>query len=520
MPRRNTLVLIITLALFSFAICALIYPLFGREKLRLGLDLVGGVHLVYQAQFPEGTTVEEQARGMNRALEIIRTRIDKYGVTEPTIQKLEIAGKDCISVKLPGFTDIEEARKLVKQTGFLEFRMVELNEEGNPVYLSNYLENDQAEFFDKDEDDTRLFAEEWYEGGIPVAILVRDGEGNLRYLDGAGNPVDVEELKRIPTELRAWIPARGQDGTTLTGAFLEEATAVPDQQAGIVTAMKVAIVWSKEGGEIFNQVAERIYNSGPLDSDQRDIGIFLDDELISAPQILQPLYEGGRGEITGGFDIPEATRLSHLLESGALPMPLGEEPLYQDPVSATRGTITVEMAIMAGLIGIVLVMLFMILYYRLPGLVSSLALVFYGALVLALFKLIPVTLTLAGIGGFVLSIGMAVDANILIFERMKEELRAGRTLGAAIEVGFNRAWTAIRDSNITTFIVCGILYWVGSSIIAGEPVMGFALTLFIGVAVSMFTAIVVTRTLLRLFVGTRLAQRTRLFSPHLGRKDV
>ena len=119
--------------------------------------------------------------------------------------------------------------------------MVELNEEGNPVYLSNYLENDQAEFFDKDEDDTRLFAEEWYEGGIPVAILVRDGEGNLRYLDGAGNPVDVEELKRIPTELRAWIPARGQDGTTLTGAFLEEATAVPDQQAGIVTAMKVAI---------------------------------------------------------------------------------------------------------------------------------------------------------------------------------------------------------------------------------------------------------------------------------------
>jgi preprotein translocase subunit SecD len=162
----------------------------------------------------------------------------------------------------------------------------------------------------------------------------------------------------------------------------------------------------------------------------------------------------------------------------------------------------------------------MILYYRLPGLMASLALVFYGALVLALFKVIPVTLTLSGIGGFVLSIGMAVDANILIFERMKEELRTGRTLGAAIEVGFNRAWTAIRDSNITTFIVCGILYWLGSSIVASAPVMGFALTLFIGVAVSMFTAIVVTRTLLRLFVGTRLAQRTPLFSVHAGKDNV
>ena len=139
-------------------------------------------------------------------------------------------------------------------------------------------------------------------------------------------------------------------------------------------------------------------------------------------------------------------------------------------------------------------------------------------MLLALFKLIPVTITLAGIGGFVLSMGMAVDANVLIFERLKEELRTGRTMGAAIEAGFNRAWTAIRDSNITTFIVCGILYWVGNSIVAGAPVKGFALTLFIGVAVSMFTAIVVTRTLLRLFVGSRLAQRVSLFSPYLGRK--
>jgi preprotein translocase subunit SecD len=160
----------------------------------------------------------------------------------------------------------------------------------------------------------------------------------------------------------------------------------------------------------------------------------------------------------------------------------------------------------------------MIFYYRLPGVIASLALIFYGTLVLALFKLIPVTLTLAGIGGFVLSIGMAVDANVLIFERMKEEFRTGQTLGATIEAGFDRAWTAIRDSNVTTFIVCLILYWVGNSIAFGGSVKGFALTLFIGVAVSMFTAIVVTRTFLRLFVGTDLARRTSIFTTFSGRK--
>jgi preprotein translocase subunit SecD len=178
----------------------------------------------------------------------------------------------------------------------------------------------------------------------------------------------------------------------------------------------------------------------------------------------------------------------------------------------------VSLSLKAGLIGIILVMLFMIAYYRIPGVLASLALIFYGALVMAIFKLIPVTLTLAGIGGFVVSVGMAVDANVLIFERMKEEIRGGRTLGAAIEAGFSRAWTAIRDSNLTTFISCIVLIIVGGQIASGAPVRGFGLTLFIGVAVSMFTAIMVTRALLRLFVGTRLANRTSLFSPYVGGK--
>jgi preprotein translocase subunit SecD len=176
------------------------------------------------------------------------------------------------------------------------------------------------------------------------------------------------------------------------------------------------------------------------------------------------------------------------------------------------------MSVKAGIIGVVLVMLFMIAYYRLSGFLASLALLFYGVLVLAIFKLIPVTLTLAGMGGFILSLGMAVDANILIFERLKEELWQGRTLGAAIEAGFNRAWTAIWDSNVTTFIACGILYWLGSSVVASAPVKGFAVTLFIGVAVSMFTAIVVTRTLMRLFVGTGLAGKLSLFSSYVRKE--
>jgi len=524
MTGRNIVALMIILALFAFAVCALIFPMFGREEMRLGLDLVGGSHLVYQAQFPEGATGEDKARAMDRALTTIRSRIDKYGVTEPIIQKQE---GERILVQLPGFTDIEAAKSLVEETGFLEFRQVELNEEGNPVYLSDYLEIPQPVFFDKDEDGARIFVDE---NGNPVAFLVRDEGGNLKYTDEAGNPIDIEELRQIEAQIMAkpesgsaallsWIPARGDDGTQLTGSFLDKATPVAEQRAGVIGGMEVSIEWNNEGGVIFDQIAKRLYNSGAYGSPQRALGIFLDNTLISFPQILQPAYQGS-GVITGGFTRDEANHLANMLESGALPMPVKKPPLYQEKVSATLGADFIKMSVMAGVIGIILVMLFMIIYYRLPGVLASLALIFYGALVLALFKLIPVTLTLAGLGGFVLSIGMAVDANVLIFERMKEEFRAGRALGAATEAGFNRAWTAIRDSNITTFIVCVILYWLGKNIVASAPVMGFALTLFIGVAVSMFTAIVVTRTLLRLFVGTPLARRTRLFSVYTGRENV
>ena len=520
MARRNTLILIIILTLFGFALWTIL-PIegerFGRQGIRLGLDLVGGVHLVYQAQFPEGATGEEKTKDIDRAIATIQRRIDKYGVTEPIIQKQE-GGR--ILVQLPGFTDIKAAKELVEKTGFLEFREVELNKEGSPVYLGDYLENERTEFLNNSVAGTRLFVNT---EGNPVAFLSKDTAGNLRYTDEAGNSIGIEALKKIAAEtkpgvpaLLSWIPARGDDGTQLTGSFLK--SAIP----GIITKpsgfeAEVDIEWNQEGGVIFDQIAKRLYNSGQYGSPQRALGIVLDNALISYPQILEPAYQG-KGAITGNFTRDEVERLANLLQSGALPISLEKPPLYEEKVSATLGADFIDMSLRAGLIGTILIMLFMIIYYRLPGLMSSLALIFYGALVLALFKLLPVTLTLAGIAGFIVSIGMAVDANVLIFERMKEELRGGRTLGAAIETGFNRAWPAIRDSNVTTFIACGILYWLGSSVAASAQVMGFALTLFIGVAVSMFTAITVTRALLRPFVGTRLGQRTSLFTVYSGKE--
>lgn len=503
MSTRNILVAIILLATLVFAACVIVYPLFGKKEMRLGLDLVGGVHLVYQAQFPEGATAEEKARDMSRALATIESRINRYGVTEPIIQQL---GTDRIMVQLPGFADIETAKSLVEQTGFLEFREVELNSEGSPVYLSDYIDNPGTQFVDSKEQGSRIFVDE---KGDAIAFLVKSKEG-IEFTDAEGKPIDTTVLRQYSSSL-SWIPARGTEGTQLTGGFLTEASPTMSQKA-VGTEVDVAIKWNQEGTVIFDQVAQRLYNSGPYGSPQRALGIFLDKTLISFPQVLEPEYHGN-AVITGNFNVKEAERLANLLESGALPMPLAKPPLYQESVSATLGANFITMSVKAGLVGLALVMLFMIAYYRIPGVLASLALVFYGILVLALFKLIPVTLNLAGLGGFILSIGMAVDANVLIFERMKEEFRVGRSLGGAIEAGFDRAWSAIRDSNVTTLIVCGILYWLGSSIVASAPVKGFALTLSIGVLMSMFTAIVVTRTLLRLFVGSRLAKRVSLFSP-------
>lgn len=444
--RRNPLVLTILVLVFAFAVISLIYPVLGRQGMQLGLDLKGGIHLVYQADL-SGVSTADRAAAVDSAMAVIERRVNVLGVTEPVIQK---QGEDRIVVELPGISEVEKAKSLIGQTALLEFG--ELAKEGEPA--------------------------KWTD------------------------------------ELGKWKPATGViDGQEkeLTSAYFKENTYVrPGELGGIVLVFE----WNDEGSKLSEQITGRLIGQ-PLGIFLGDQPLLGDDGKPIAPIVRSQITTSG---VIEGLSETEATQLSKLLNAGRIPVPLTS--IYEQSVSPTLGSNFLDMSIKAGIIGTIIIMLFMILYYRLPGLLACLALLFYGALVLALFKLIPVTLTLAGIGGFVLSIGMAVDANVLIFERMKEEFRAGRTFSAAIEAGFRRAWTAIRDSNITTFIVCAILYWLGSSVAASAPVMGFALTLFIGVAVSMFTAIVVTRALLRLFVGARIATKTSLFVPVQEKENV
>jgi preprotein translocase subunit SecD len=243
--------------------------------------------------------------------------------------------------------------------------------------------------------------------------------------------------------------------------------------------------------------------SHPYGDPQNKIAIFIDQDLVEDANVQSAIC-GGTGIITGGFTAQTAQNLAIQLNSGALPGTISIATSSE--VGATLGAQTVQLSLAAGAFGLAIVVLFMLLYYRLPGVVASLALMLYAGIVLAIFKIFGVTLTLAGLAGFILSVGMAVDANVLIFERVKEELRAGRTLGAAMEAGVHRAWPAIRDSNISTLITCFVLYFFGAPLIKG-----FAVTLAIGVGVSMFSAIVTTQQFLQILAGLRPARRLALY---------
>ncbi len=520
MQRSNNIILIIIIILFGLSVWAVVpnsslSKAMGREGMQLGLDLKGGVHLVYKAEFAENATASERSAALDATIIKIQQRIDRFGVTEPSIQKV---GEDRIMIQLPGFTDIEAAKSLVEQTGFLEFREIELDATGELVTLDDYLQQGSYQFIDAEETSDRLFVELNHEDdnfGKLIAVLSKDETG-IHLTNAEGNPVDNNTISRY-SALYAWIPARGDDGTPLTGSLLSDAQPNIDQQT---SRPEIDIEWNDEGAKIFDQIAVRLHNpagnSGTF-SYKYALGIFLDQKMLSAPQMTSQKYEG-RGTISGTFTLDEAEELATLLKSGSLPMPLQKPPLFQEKVSATLGAEFVDNSVLAGIIGILLVIIFMIAYYRIPGLMASLALIFYGTLTLTIFKLWPVTMSLGGIGGFIVSMGIAVDANVLIFERMKEEFRMGRTLGASIEAGFHRAWSAIWDSNVTTFIACIILFWLGSAAMNNAAVIGFAVTLFIGAIVSMFTAVLVTRTLLRAIAGTGLAKHPSLFTVTGGKK--
>ncbi|MFH1713123.1 MAG: protein translocase subunit SecD, partial [Candidatus Jacksonbacteria bacterium] len=267
--------------------------------------------------------------------------------------------------------------------------------------------------------------------------------------------------------------------TQLSGENLKKAAVVFDQQTGFPI---VSLEFNSEGAKLFEDITGR--------NVEKQVAIFLDGAIISAPRVNEKI-SGGNAVITGNFTVTEARDLAKRLNAGALPVNINL--VSQQQIGASLGYESVHKSFIAGIIGMIIVACFMIAYYRLPGLIASIALLIYSLIIITLFKLIPVVMTLSGVAGFILTIGMAVDANVLIFERLKEELKSGKTLQAAIDEGFSRAWASIRDSNISTLITAFILIWLGESMIKG-----FGVTLAIGILISMFTAIAVTRVLLKL----------------------
>lgn len=394
-------------------------------KLKLGLDLQGGTHLVYQGDLKD-IAQEARADAMASARDVIERRVNAFGVSEPLVQ---VSGTDRLIVELPGVKDINEAINQIGQTPFMEFR----EENPNPQSITP---NENGE--------VQISADQ------------------------------------------AFLP------TSLTGKEFKRATLEFDQNTGVP---QISLQFDSEGTKKFAEITQK--NVG------KRVAIFLDGQILSAPTVGTAITDG-RAVITGQFSVQEAKELVTRLNSGALPVPI--KLIQQENVGATLGLLSVKQSVAAGLIGFAVIALFMLIYYRLPGLLAVFALSIYTVLSLAIFKVFGITLTLAGIAGFILSVGMAVDANILIFERMKEELRKGKSLNQAVEDGFSRAWLSVRDSNVSSLITTFILGYFGSSIIRG-----FAITLSLGILVSMFTAITVTRTFLRLLVGHNLLVKHGLY---------
>jgi preprotein translocase subunit SecD len=444
--RKNTWVFMIIVVVFAIA-AAIVFPLgsgaIGSKPVQLGLDLKGGVHLVYEADLSK-VPAADQDSAMDADVTAITNRIDVFGVTNPVVQR---QGTNRILVELPGISDVDKAKTIIGQTNILEF-------------------GEQA----PDEKDP-----------------------DIKWKDALGN----------------WKPAMGTlngQKVELTSAYFTQNTYVGADDFG---KPLLFFEWNAEGSQLSKEITGRLFNNNkaPLGIFSGDQPLLGDDGRPIAPRVNDVITT--RGQIEGLSQV-ESKQLSALLNLGRLQVPLN--PIYEQTVSPVAGADFVELAFKAAIIALILVIVFMIIYYRLPGVLASLALIIYALVNLAIYKMVPVTLTLAGLGGFIASLGMAVDANVLIFERMKEELRAGRTVGAAIEAGFKRAWSAIWDCNITTIIACIIMIWLGSSVVASGLVTGFAITLLIGVVVSMITAIIVTRTFLRLFIGSKVAQKSSLFT--------
>lgn len=511
---------------------------FSKFKVHLGLDLQGGTHLVYQADV-SGLEGSEKREGVEALRDVIERRVNAYGVSEPVVQTNYSGDNYRIIVELAGVKDVNEAISIIDKTPLLEFKtQAEILPEEN-ASSTEELVNEQI-------DEVKIQAQEILDralNGENFAQLAREysqdtasavNGGDLGYvtrgvfvpefdevifdnlengqiapeliesqfgyhiikkedqrLNEAGE-IEVKSSHILFQKADADLAAYNWVESGLTGKDVAKAqlTFEPTTQEPLVL-----LTFNEQGKDLFSEITTE--NVG------KPVAIFLDGVLISSP-IVQEAIKDGQAQISGNFNISDAKELVKNLNLGALPVPI--DLIGQTTVGASLGAESVAKSLLAGIIGLIAAALFMLVFYRLPGLLSVIALAIYTVISLAIFELIPVTMTLAGVAGFILSIGMAVDANVLIFERTKEELRKGRSLHSSIENGFTRAWASIRDSNISSIITCIILAWFGSSI-----VKGFAITLAIGILVSMFSAITVTRTFLRMVVSQKLEGKLGLF---------
>ncbi|MEN9852353.1 MAG: hypothetical protein RI996_296 [Candidatus Parcubacteria bacterium] len=411
----------------------------------LGLDLAGGSRLVYKADLSQIQGSKSEA--MNALRDVIERRVNLFGVGEPVVQtqKSSLTGEERLLIELPGITDIDTAVTMIGETPTLEFK------------------------------------------------TVRDEESKAKILAARGAFLEAQQSGTQAVLTAEVLEDPEFVSTGLTGQYLQKSQVVFNAQ----NQPEIAIQFNEEGARLFEQITKENLN--------KQVAIYLDNAPISSP-VVNSVISGGNAVIQGNFTVQDAKTLVGRLNSGALPVPI--TLIGTEQIGPTLGAAAVDAGVQAALIGLLCVSLFLIIWYRLPGLVAVIALGMYVAVMLALFKLIPVTLTAAGIAGFIISIGLAVDANVLIFERMKEEMRKSKNLFDVTQTGFARAWTSIRDSNISSLITAVILFMFGTSV-----VKGFALTFGLGVLVSMISAIVVTRIILLSIVHKSKSKMMRfLFS--------
>jgi len=584
--------------------------------LKLGLDLQGGSHLVYQTSLEDalGNQIQPTEAQMDSLRRIIGRRINETGLGDPVIQ---ILGEDRLLVQLPGVSDPARAKTIIGETARLEFKHRQIDvtvpvvlkpssiksihigefpetltdEAGD---LQEIIENPLADLptssaeleqiISTSTDDT-LVTDTVDEANKPESnspdnsnaqeisflviqlddeaaetldlVIQRMIESTLAYASGLKSQYTVNRLQvsisgknevrtvELPLQLIARVPdtnmfamalitgigqpiASSIDKTKeLFGPELEfelvEVIGAIDEDVGLTgddlsrayagtqstTGMPIVnIEFNAQGAKRFGELTRELLNT------EDRLAIFLDEEELIAPGV-NAVITGGSAYIEGRDFTPDRAKdIAQLLEAGRLPIPI--ELVQERDVDAILGADSLKKSVIAGSVGLLLVIIFMILYYRIPGLIAAIALILYASFLLTVFKLIPVTLTLSGVAAAILSVGMAVDANILIFERMKDELRSGRTLLTSINVGFNRAWPAIRDGNVSTLITCAILFWFADTL-GASIVQGFAATLAIGVLISMFSAIVISKTFLRLVATLSISRKTNWFVP-VGKK--